>query len=345
MGIGFGGFTLWLEKYEKGASGQAFTLPFLDRFLVAGRSFWFCLGKLVWPTQLTFFYPRWQIDTASVWPYLFPLGAIILLVALWWARPWVGRAPLAAMVYFSLAFPALVTVEVLYMMRYSFVADHWQYLGSMSVIPLGVSGAVIAINRWTPAFRRLGFVVGSIVLVVLGVLTWRQGHIYHDAETLWRDTLTKNPNAWLAHNNLGLVLEELGRRDEAVGHWQEALRLKPDYVEAHNNLGVVLLQAGRTREAIDHWREALRIEPRSPRTLNNLGVALSQMGWIQEAIGCYEQALQIQPNYAEAHYNLGSALEQTGQLEGAIEHYEQTLRFRPDSIEVRARLARLRAGR
>jgi protein O-mannosyl-transferase len=73
-----------------------------------------------------------------------------------------------------------VLVEVLYMMRYSFVADHWQYLGSMSVIPLVVGGSVMALDRWSPSLRRFRCVLGGAVVAVLGLLTWRQGHIYHD---------------------------------------------------------------------------------------------------------------------------------------------------------------------
>jgi len=343
LGIVSGGFTLWLEKYVKGAFGQEFTLPFLERLVVAGRSFWFCLGKLAWPVQLSFIYPHWQIEVTDLRQYLFPLSAILLVVGLWKGRRRLGRAPVAAAVYFSLAFPALVLVQVLYMMRYTFVTDHWQYLGSMSVIPLGVGGAVKALERWAPGLRRIGFALGTLVLAALGFLTWRQGHVYRDLGTLWRDTLAKNPNAWLAHNNLGLVLSESGRRGEAVRHWEEALRIKPDYAEAHINLGVALWEAGRREEAVEHWQEALRIAPGSPRALNNLGVALSQAGRTAEAIRYYERALQIDPDYAEAHYNLASALEQTGRIKEAIDHYKETLRLRPDSVEIRNKLARLRA--
>jgi protein O-mannosyl-transferase len=342
VGIGFGAFTLWLEKYVKGAYGQEFTLPFLERLQLAGRSFWFCLGKLVWPARLTFVYPSWPTGAQDVWAYVYPLGAVAVVVGLWRGRRWLGRAPVAALVYFTLAFPALVLVQVLYMMRYTPVADHWQYLGSMSVIPLGVGGAVLGLKRWGPDDRRIGFMIGAVVLAVLGWLTWRQGAIYRDVETLWRDTLAKNPDAWLAHNNLGLVLSESGRREEAIDHWQEALRIRPDYAEAHINLGAILWQTGHTLEAIEHWREAVRISPRSPRALNNLGVALSRTDRIEEAIRCYERALRIEPDYPEAHYNLGNALEQTGQFKGAIEHYEETLRLRPDSPGLSNRIARLR---
>ncbi|HUK81666.1 MAG TPA: tetratricopeptide repeat protein [Verrucomicrobiae bacterium] len=341
-GIVFGVFTLSIEKHLKGASGREFTLPFLERVLVAGRSFWFCLGKLLWPVRLTFVYPRWQVDPTTVLQYLYPLGAIGLLVALWRARGWIGRAALAALVYFALAFPALILVQVLYMMRYTFVADHWQYLGSMSVIGLAAGGAATALSR----FRTAGFVLGTVVLVTLGVLTWQQALVYRDAETLWRDTLAKNPQCWMAHNNLGIILRRVDKNQDAIGEYEQALQLNPDYAEAHYNLGNALLQLGKTKEAMAHYQQALRLKPDDAEARNNLGLALFRVGQIQGAIEQYEAALRIKPDFAEAHDNLGLALFQAGQIEAAISQYEQAVRINPDYAEAHFNLghALLRRG-
>ena len=345
IGVAFGVFTLWLEKHAKGASGQGFTLSFVERLLVAGHSFWFSLGKLAWPTRLTFIYPRWQIDPKSVWQYLFPVGAVALLVTAWWMRKRIGRAPFAALLYFTIAFPALVMVQMLYMMRYSFVTDHWQYLGSMSMIPLGVGGAALALRRF-PALREQKPALGMLVLAILGLLTWQQGHIYHDLETLWRDTLAKNPNAWLAHNNLGVELKNRGQIPEAIEQYQQALQIKPDFAEAHYNLGNILLDLGQVPEAIRHYEQALQSNPVYPEAHYNLGVALERVGRIQEAIGHYQQALLIKPDYAEAHYNLGNILFGLGKTSEAIAHYEQALRIDPAYAEAHCNLgnALLRAG-
>jgi tetratricopeptide (TPR) repeat protein len=264
---------------------------------------------------------------------LFPLSAVVLLVGLWWGRRWVGRGPVAALVYFAVAFPALVLVQVLYMMRFTFVTDHWQYLGSMGVIALGVGGVVRASEWWGHGSQRLGPVVGTVVLGVLGLLTWRQGCIYHDVETLWGDTLAQNPNAWIAHNNLGMALWQAGRIEGVTGHFEQALRLKPDYAEAHNNLGVTLEQAGKIKEAIGHFEQALRIKPDYAEAHNNLGIALLKEDRVQEAVGRFKQALRIKPDCAEAHYNLGLALVRLGRLQEAMGHWEQALRLKSDFAE------------
>ena len=151
--------------------------------------------------------------------------------------------------------------------------------------------------------------------------------------TLARYLGEKSP-CWMAHNNLGLVLEHAGMVREAIGHYEQALRIQPEYAEAHNNLGMALAQLGRMPEAVAHWEQALRIKPHDAEAYNNLGDALLQEGKVGDAIGRYEQALRIRPDFAEAHRNLGIALQQTGKIDKAIAHFEQALRIDPDYAEV-----------
>jgi tetratricopeptide (TPR) repeat protein len=181
------------------------------------------------------------------------------------------------------------------------------------------------------------------MLIVLGSLTWKQAHIYWDAQRVWQDTIAKNPRCWMAHNNLGFALVQLGRIQEGIGQYEQVLQIKPDYAEAHNNLGFALVRLGKAREAIGHYEQALRIKPDYAEAHNNLGVALEQAGRVQEAIGHYEQALRITPDYAPAHYNLGSALGQAGKAREAIKHYEEVLRIKPDSVVTQNNLAWLLA--
>ena len=83
IGITLGLLTLWLEKQVVGAKGPAWDLSLVERCLIAGRGVWFYLGRLIWPSQLTFIYPRWQIDIGSLG---FPAAAALLVVVLWRAR-------------------------------------------------------------------------------------------------------------------------------------------------------------------------------------------------------------------------------------------------------------------
>ena len=310
-----------------------------ERLVVAGKAVWFYASKVLWPARLTFVYPRWNLDAASIWSWL-PLAGLVVggvLLGVWRRQRW-ARAGMFGCGFFVLALlPVLGFVDVYYF-RYSFVADHFQYLASLGLISLAASlGA--AICEWTgQRGRDLGVVAAAIALLTLGVSTWRQARIYQDSETLWGDTLMKNPQCWMAHNNLGNVLVHEGKVSDAIGHYEQALRIKPDYAEAHSNLGNALEQAGKIGEAIAHYEQALRIKPDFAEAHNNLGSALYLAGKSEEAIAQYEQTLRLKPDFALAHYNLGNALARVGRVPEAIEHYEQALRIKPDYAEAHENL-------
>jgi len=230
---------------------------------------------------------------------------------------------------------------------YSYVADHFQYLASIGLIALTANAGAAMYERTGQRGRGLGGLAIALVLVLLAVSTWKQAHIYQDLETLWRDTLAKNPSAWMAHNNLSDILIQQGKIEEGIWHMEQALRLKPDDAITHNNLGLGLAQAGRVEEAIGHYEQALRIQPDYAAAHGNLGLALARVGRMQEAMEHYEQALRIQPDLADAHCNLGIALAQAGRVEEAIGHYQQALRIKPDSVEAHYNLgnALTRVGR
>jgi tetratricopeptide (TPR) repeat protein len=325
--------TVWMEKYHVGARGEEWSFSILERFLVAGRAFWFYAGKIVWPQTFSFIYPRWQIDSAVWWQYLFPLAAVTGLSLLWFLRRRIGKGPLTGMLIFGgTLLPALGFIDF-YPMRFSFVADHFQYLASIGLIALCTAFIATAFLQAGPLINRFGSGLCVAVLAIFGLTVWQDGHKYKDQETLWQDTLVKNPQCWMAHNNIGLVLEEQGRPQEAIRHYFAALRIRPDYEEAHYNLGIALEKQGRVAQAVAHYSEALRINPLLVPAHNNLGLALEKQGRITEAISQYSEALRIDPDSAEAHNNLGVVLASQGDVDGAAYHYSKALHINPDFVE------------
>ena len=118
-------------KNHVGAKGPEWVISFPERCLIAGRALWFYTGKLFWPANLCFVYPRWQLNAGSWWQWLYPVTAVGTLFTLWLARARIGRGPLAAALFFvGTLFPVLGFMNA-YFMRYSFVCDHWVYLSSL----------------------------------------------------------------------------------------------------------------------------------------------------------------------------------------------------------------------
>ena len=337
-GIGVGLFTAWVErKYIIGAEGSEFDFSIIERFLIAGRASWFYLGKLFWPANLVFVYPRWQVSQTVWWQYLYPGAALLLLGALsWQQRRW--RGPLAGLLFFGgTLFPALGFFNV-YPFRFSLVADHFQYLAGLGPIVLVAAGistlfGSFRVRRWfwKPA-------LGGALLAMLCVLTWRQCGMYANMETLWRTTLARNPDSSLAHNNLGNFLLQRGRVDEAMEQFQNALAIEPRYALAHNNLGAALYQKGRVDEAIAHYQKALAIEPRYAQAHNNLGAALYQKGQVDEAMAHFQKALAIQPNNAEIYNNFGNALLGKGKADEALRCFQKAVDIAPDFAGARENL-------
>jgi tetratricopeptide (TPR) repeat protein len=338
-GLWLGLQTARLEQNHVGAVGPDWSFSFAERCLIAGRALWFYAGKLFWPEQLTFIYSRWHVDTGIWWQWLFPVAALAVVAALWLARKRIGRGPLAAILFFAATlFPALGFFNA-FPMLYSFVADHFQYLASIGIIALASAGIASASAHFLKDFPLLRLAVCGLLLLTLGTLTWRQTKMYANVETLWETTIQRNPQCWMAHNNLGLILLDKGLVDEATAHFQTALAIRPQYPAAYNNLGTALMHKEKINEAIADFQNALQLNPDYAEAYNNLGAALLRKGQTDEAIASCQKALQLKPGYAEAYNNLGSALIQKGQTDEAMDDFQKALSIKPNYVEAQYNLA------
>ena len=375
IGAASGLFTAWMEERFIGAEGADFSCTAIQRLLLAGRAVVFYLHSLVWPGNLMFIYPRWSLQLEAARNSLCLVGILALAGALaLLARRW--RGPLAGLLIFvGTLFPALGFVNV-YPFRFSFVADHFQYLACIGIIVPAAWGLWWVAGR-APlgAPGRMGLLL--VIPALLGVLSWRQCRSYRDSITLYRSTLAVNPSAWLMHynlavnlgmgpdhlseaiaeyesalklkpdhwrarNNLASALLRLpGRSADAIAQFEEALRYNPDYAEAHNNLGVALEDIpGRQTEAEEHLRSAVRIQPTYDAAHANLGhLLMREPGSIGEAAKEFETAVRIAPDTADYHYDMANALSlEPGRLRDAVAEYQTALRLRPDFAEAHSNL-------
>lgn len=375
VGIGFGLFCTWVEHQFIGAKGADFDLSLIERLLVAGRAFWFYVGKLLWPSDLLFIYPRWSPATDGAWQYL-PLVAALLAAAglVWLARR--RRGPLAAFLIFAGTLLPMLGFLNIYWFVFSFVADHFAYTPAVAFFVVVAAGATAAFNRlplakYVPA-------LGASVVAALGVATWQRTHVYASSESVCRDTLARNPECWIFHNNLGVDLasktqdyaaavarfEEAlrlrptfsegyynlattfekmpGRVADAITAYEAAIRLRADYTDAHYNLGTILLrEPNRVPEAVAHFEAAIARRPEHAEARLNLGNLLAQHPTRQgEALAHFEAALKSKPDLVEAHNSLGNLLLQMpGRTAEAIGHFETALRLNPSYAEAHCNLA------
>jgi protein O-mannosyl-transferase len=349
MSAAAGTMTVWVEHHFVGAGAPDFTLSPVGRGLVAGRALWFYLGKMLWPSGLMFIYPRWTIDVGDPVQYLFPVGVVAVLGLLFALRRR-SRAPLAfALLYIVTLSPALGFVDV-YPFRFSYVADHFQYLGA--AVLLSAAAAVFSLSTGPLARKSRTFLVVLAVAAAgfgarLAFLVEKQCLIYQNGETLWRATIAQNPDSWMAYNNLGLALVDDGRVDEAIACYRNALRVRPAFAAAHTNLGIALLAQQHPEEAANEFRRALAIDPNDLETHNSLGIALRQEGRMDEALEEYRTALKLRADDSATNFNLANALLQAGRVEEAIGQYQRTLKLGQDFADAHNNLGNAfwRAGR
>jgi protein O-mannosyl-transferase len=329
--------TLWTQHLE-GANDTEWVRGWPERIAVAGKVFWFYLGKLAWPHPLTFIYPRWTIDGTRMASFLATAALLAILLVLWRNQNGKSRPVFFALAYFLAALLPVLGIVDQYFLRYSFVGDHFQYLASMGPLALAAAGITAASGFLGNGGPILKNVVCGLLLTALGVLTWRQSAIYADPEALWSATVAQNPDCWLAHNNLGVLALREGRFDEAATHFQEALVVGPETAEAEANLGNAFLKMGRAGDALSHLLRAVAIEPEDAGSQANLGEALRQTGRLGDALVHCRRALEIEPDLAAAHTSLGNVLLQMNRLDDAATQYRTTLALDPRNVEARTNL-------
>ena len=301
-----------------------------ERTLIAARTLWFYAGKLLWPSELAVIYPLWDIRVADplAWGYL--IAAVALVVALWHFRPQLGRGPLAGALFFAVTLsPVLGFVDYGYM-QFSFVADRFQYIAGIGVLAVVIGMAAYGVGRLSDLWQKGSLGVAVVALVVLGMLTWEQVNIWRNSETLNRHIIALNPQARSAHLNLGILLYNQARYEEALNVARVAVEQRPDYSKTHAYLGAILNELGRFEEAEPHLRHAIALNPQEKNAHFNLGNVLYEQGRYEEAVGVARVAVEQRPDFAEAHTTLGMTFAALGRFEEAEPHLRRAIALQPN---------------
>jgi tetratricopeptide (TPR) repeat protein len=337
VAVGLTLVNVWFQMRMPGGSRD---VTILQRVLGAAGVVWFYLAKALVPARLTFMYPQWDIDARSLLWWMPLLSACGVTSWLVWRRDQpIIRAALFGWAFFCLALIPVMGLTDVYFMKYSLVADHYEYIGVVAVAAIVGCGLL---GWW--GSRVLGAwgvrMVAAAVLIVCWSLTWNQAHLYAGAETLYRATLDRNPSAWPIRNNLGALLLERDANEEAAAQLKRALQGHPDFVQAHNNYCNALARLERMDEALTECSTALRLDPNRAVSYISLGMALASRGRLPEARRAFETALKLHPDSVEAHSYLADLLLDGGDPVEAARHYREVLRERPASGSARDGLGR-----
>lgn len=331
--------TIWRE-HSHGNPPLPYTLP--ERVLIAGRALWTHVGLLVWPAGLTIVYDSWPVSVRDPRAWLYPLAVLAVGAALAAGHRRLGWGPFVGAVFFVLTLAPTLGFVDYNIMRYAFVADHFQYVAGAGLIAVAAAAVDRAGCRFPSPVPR---VAGVVLLAVLAVLTWRQAELYADPDVLWRDNVAKNPRSWVGQSYIATSLMRDDRYEEAERVLRDAVEAMPENVEAHRTLAIVIASLGRPEVALDHLRAARALDPGHARTENSIGTVLLSLGRAEEAESHFAAAVRLDPEYGAAwHYRAIAAL-QLGRRDEAVVYLQKALRLDPGNEDARATLAGLAAAR
>ena len=320
-------FVTFFAQQAGGGLKSLKAVPLIDRIINALVSYISYLGKMIWPQNLTCFYPY-----HGEFPWWQSSGSLMLLVLISVAAiKSTQRHPYFItgwLWYLGTLVPVIGFVKI---GDFS-MADRYTYVPIIGIFVVIAWGVPDLLKRWRHRKPALT-VFAIVVLFSLMVATWTQVGLWKSSYTLFEHCLKVTSNNYLAHNSFALALKRQGNTSEAVQHFREALRINPRYAKSHYNLANTLEEQGKTAEAIKHHSEALRIDPNISGAHNNLGIILEKQGNINDAIDHFRMSLRINADDEIAHYNLGNALAQIGDFDGAEKHYHETLRINPDNAD------------
>ena len=328
LSLGFGLLSMWYQK-NQALVGQ--TLPpsnLAERLAMAGWDFWFYLGKAFSPVHLSVVYFRWKPDVTTLTGWLPDFLVMGMFIFCWvFRRSW-GRHLLVTLGCFLIAlFPALGLMDAQYLLNFQ-VSDHLQYLPLM--VPL------VLMAGWLAGVvgRTVFVLAGAVLVLTLAGYTFERAQIFSTQESLMRDTLEKNPAAWSAHNDLGVIFAQRENYPAAAEQFTASLAGNPDNDEARLNLAQLLIMRGHFDEARHHLEEGLTHNLASSEFHEKLAEALTQLGNPQAAIAHLQMVLRLEKKpRTSTRMALAGLLHATGNYQKAVEQYRKILSVKPDLTE------------
>jgi cytochrome c-type biogenesis protein CcmH/NrfG len=313
----------FLVQKHGGAVTSIDALPLSARIANAVVSYIRYMGKMMFPVNLSIFYPQQKWPLAQVLLsglLLLGLSALVLRMSRkfsYMATGWFW--------YLGTLVPVIGIVQV----GSQSMADRYTYIpliGLFIIVAWGLSD----ISVKTHGRRIASAVFSGVTLIFFMISSWIQVRHWQNGITLFRHAIEATHNNSMAHCELAHALYKHGKDTESVEHFNLAIQLNPRFSVAHDNLGVVLARIGNLEKAIYHHNQALRMDPENFHAYNNLGNALAQKGDVQKAIYHFKKALEIKPDYAGAYYNLGKISANLGKIDQAIHYYQNALHYKPN---------------
>jgi protein O-mannosyl-transferase len=320
--------TVWAQ-HSGGTLAAIDRLPLRLRVSNAALSYLKYCGKAFWPVRLAAFYPF--PETIPLWA---AAGSVLVLAAVTWLawvtrnqRPWLAAGWAW---YLVTLLPVIGFVQV----GMQSMADRYLYVPIVGLL-------MAVVWEFHVRFPNRGALLPfAVPAAACALLTWNQVQVWKDGVTLFTHAIAVTDGNFVAHDNLGVELDRLGRSTEALAQYREAIRIRPgdrngeaNYAQANFAAGEQLFAQGKLEESLALFHEGLAHRPQQPLAHTYAGLILTQQHRLNAAIEEFHTALAMEPTLARAHMGLGVALAWSQRPLEAERAFQDCLRYDPSNSE------------
>jgi len=317
----FGIIAIWMQKIQGGMAYQ-YPMSILERSIIGLRGYWFYLEKTLIPYGLSAIYPYpAEGQTIPVKWYLQALGAIIIFSVGVLSAFKNKKMGFVVLGYTGVIFPVLQWLPV----GDAVAADRYFYVASIPVF-MGI-GMLLPL-----ALNTFGKQVLPPVYLIIALLTgmcWYQASLWKDEIKLFSHTVDHYPEAAVAWNNIGAILQRQQNFPEAIRMYEKAIISRPDYTTALCNLGISYGKTGNMERAIALLERSVQSDSTHAESYGNLANAYIMSGRREEALRLFLKAVEINPLYVESWFNLGIYHRESGDIENAEKYFRKSVEIRP----------------
>jgi len=315
---------------QKGGGAVRTEFPLPVRLMNAVVSYSLYIEKAIWPSHLAVLYPH-PGNMISLWEVI--ASSLFLVTITYTVLKFRQHRYLVVGWFWFLG--TLIPVIGLVQVGQQALADRYAYLPFIGLFIAAVWGFA----DWAHARKIYPLYVTTVVLIAiagLAIVTRIQIGYWRDSSTLWSHTLEVTHRNFVAHDNMGTVLLQEGRIEEAAKHFQAAADINPEDPFSQLNIGVCEKQMGHIKVAIAHYESALRLatDPMlRSTTFGNLGAIYHADGDLARARENYEAALSLHPENQFALIGMGLITQSSGDVAHAIDYYSHAVEVAPSDVE------------
>jgi protein O-mannosyl-transferase len=261
-----------------------------DNMQIAGYGVWFYAGKLIWPMQLSAFYPYpVKVDGSLPLPFLVACITSLLLVLSVGVLVYMEKRVVA----FCLAFFLITIFPVIQLIPLgeAMAADRYMYLSSWSCFILLYLVFQYFVQKYS-VLRYPFVILACAVILFWGYRVRERLPAWASGKALWEDVIAQYPDQYFAWNNLGTLYYDKQDYEQAIPIFRKVLEMNPKYKDGHNNLGTIYALRNALDSAIYHFELAVALDSQYTAAIFNLGYAYGLKGRSDESVVLLIKAAQ-----------------------------------------------------